>query len=255
VIQLALVGMLIVPTKIFVSLATGAILVVLVAVIAALTLLPALISLLGDRIERLRVPFFGRRAQRSSETGGFWGRIVTVVMRHPVVALVLSVAVLSDSALDAVRALRNTYLPDALTGTELNAYVTGASAQNLDYFAITDKYRPIVFVLMLGLSFVLLMVAFRSVVVPASSIVMNLLSLGAAYGLLVFVTQQGHGADLFGLQQVPIVEAWIPLFLFSVLFGLSMDYQVFLLSRIRKRYDHAAMPGRPWHTASAPRRG
>jgi RND superfamily putative drug exporter len=336
-VVLALVGMLIVPTKIFVSLATGAILVVLVAVIAALTLLPAVISLLGDRIESLRVPFFGRRADRSPETGGFWARIVTVVMRHPVVALVLSVAVLliaavpyfsihtgsaglatlpnstdakqgyialnrdftvgevtpativvdgdvtspgaraafaklqaalakddrfgppqpagdsapdlavinvpvagdpnSDAALDAVRALRDTYLPDALTGTDLNAYVTGASAQNLDYFAITDRYLPIVFVLVLGLSFILLMLAFRSVVVPASSIIMNLLSVGAAYGLLVFVTQQGHGADLFGFQQVPIVEAWIPLFLFSVLFGLSMDYQVFLLSRIRERYD------------------
>src|SRR5690349_16050364 len=97
-VVLALVGMLIVPTKIFVSLATGAILVVLVAVIAALTLLPAVISLLGDRIERLRVPFFGRRAQQSSETGGFWGRIVAVVMRHPVIALVLSVAVLLIAA-------------------------------------------------------------------------------------------------------------------------------------------------------------
>ena len=109
--------------------------------------------------------------------------------------------------------------------------------QNLDYFAITDEYLPIVFALVLGLSFILLMLAFRSVVVPASSIVMNLLSVGAAYGLLVFVTQEGHGAGLFGFQQVPIVEAWIPLFLFSVLFGFSMDYQVFLLSRIRERYD------------------
>ena len=336
-VVLALVGMLIVPTKIFVSLAAGAILVVLVAVLAALTLLPAIVSLLGDRIESLRVPFFGRRAQEPAESGGFWGRIVAVVMRHPVVALVLSVAVLliaaipyfsihtgsaglatlpdsthakqgyvvlnrdftvgevtpativvdgdvasagaraafarleaalakdprfgtlqvggapaqrlavinvpvagdpnSDAALNAVRALRDTYLPAALVGTELTAYVTGASAQNLDYFAITDRYLPIVFALVLGLSFILLMLAFRSVVVPASSIVMNLLSVGAAYGLLVFVTQQGHGASLFGFQQVPTVEAWIPLFLFSVLFGLSMDYQVFLLSRIRERYD------------------
>jgi len=249
-VVLALVGMLIVPTKIFVSLAAGAILVVLVAVVAALTLLPAIISLLGDGIERLRVPYFGRRDQTSSDTGGFWGRIVAVVMRHPVVALVLSVIVLliaavpyfsihtgsaglatlpdsthakqgyvalnreftvgevtpativvdgdvvsadareafaklqaalakddrfgplqpasdsapdlavinvpvagdpnSDSALDAVRALRDTYLPDALAGTDLNAYVTGASAQNLDYFAITDQYLPIVFALVLA---------------------------------------------------------------------------------------------------------
>jgi RND superfamily putative drug exporter len=73
--------------------------------------------------------------------------------------------------------------------------------------------------------------------VPAASIVMNLLSVGAAYGLLVLVTQNGHGAGLFGFQTAQTVEAWVPLFLFSVLFGLSMDYQVFLLSRIRERYD------------------
>jgi putative drug exporter of the RND superfamily len=336
-VVLALVGMLIVPTKIFVSLAAGAILVVLVAVIAALTLLPAIVSLLGDRIESLRLPFFGRRAQEPSESGGFWGRIVAVVMRHPIVALVLSVGVLliaaipyfsihtgsaglatlpnstdakqgyvvlnrdftvgevtpativvdgsvatadaraafaklegalakddrfgtlqvegnpaqnlavinvpvagdpnSEAALNAVRDLRGEYLPDALAGTELNAYVTGSSAQNLDYFAITDRYLPVVFALVLGLSFILLTLAFRSIVVPASSIVMNLLSVGAAYGLLVFVTQQGHGTSLVGFQPVPTIEAWIPLFLFSVLFGLSMDYQVFLLSRIRERYD------------------
>ena len=138
---------------------------------------------------------------------------------------------------NAVRDLRDTYVPTALGGSGLHAYVGGASAQNLDYFAITDRYLPIVFVLVLGLSFILLMLAFRSVVVPASSIVMNLLSVGAAYGLLVLVTQEGHGAGLFGFQSVPTVEAWIPLFLFSVLFGLSMDYQVFLLSRIRERYD------------------
>jgi putative drug exporter of the RND superfamily len=70
-----------------------------------------------------------------------------------------------------------------------------------------------------------------------TSIAMNLLSVAAAYGLLVFVTEQGHGAGLFGFHVVPTIEAWIPLFLFSVLFGLSMDYQVFLLSRIRERYD------------------
>ena len=337
-VVLALVGMLIVPTKIFVSLGAGAILVVLVAVISALTLLPAVLSLLGDRVESLRVPFFGRRAQKTTAPHeGFWGRTVDLVMRHRVIAVVGSVALLlicaipylnintgaaglstlpdstlakqgyvvlnrdftvgevtpativvdgdvatpaagqafrklrtelaqddrfgpvapavappeslavitvpvagdpnSDAALNAVRDLRNRYLPGALAGTELQAYVTGASAQNLDYFDITDTYLPIVFALVLGLSFILLTLAFRSIVVPASSIVMNLLSVGAAYGLLVLVTQEGHGAGLFGFQVVPTVEAWIPLFLFSVLFGLSMDYQVFLLSRIRERYD------------------
>jgi putative drug exporter of the RND superfamily len=154
---------------------------------------------------------------------------------------ILTVAVAGDPnssrALDAVRDLRHGYLPPALRGSGLTAYVGGASAENLDYFAITDRYLPIVFALVLGLSFVLLTLAFRSIVVPAASIVMNLLSVGAAYGLLVLVSQDGYGAGLLGFQVVPVVEAWIPLFLFSVLFGLSMDYQVFLLSRIRERYD------------------
>jgi putative drug exporter of the RND superfamily len=79
---------------------------------------------------------------------------------------------------------------------------------------------------------------FRSLVVPLKAIVMNLLSVGAAYGLIVLVCQKGVGADLLGFQQVEAIEAWLPLFLFSVLFGLSMDYHVFLLSRIREHFDH-----------------
>ena len=90
---------------------------------------------------------------------------------------------------------------------------------------------------MLGLSFILLTLAFRSIVVPLKAIVMNLLSVGAAYGLLVLVFQKGVGNELLGFQQVDAIEAWVPLFLFSVLFGLSMDYHVFLLSRIREHYD------------------
>ena len=84
------------------------------------------------------------------------------------------------------------------------------------------------FAFVLGLSFLLLAVAFRSIVIPIKSIIMNLLSVGAAYGLMVLVFQKGYLAGLFGFQQVDTVEAWIPLFLFSVLFGLSMDYHVFL---------------------------
>ena len=91
--------------------------------------------------------------------------------------------------------------------------------------------------MVLTLSFILLTVAFRSLVVPTKAIIMNLLSVGTAYGLLVLVFQKGVGADLLGFQQSEIIDAWIPLFLFSVLFGLSMDYHVFLLSRIRERYD------------------
>jgi RND superfamily putative drug exporter len=89
----------------------------------------------------------------------------------------------------------------------------------------------------LGLSFVLLTIVFRSIVVPIKAIIMNLLSVGAAYGLVVLVFQKGFGADLLGFRQVEAIEAWLPLFLFSILFGLSMDYHVFLLSRIRERFD------------------
>ena len=88
----------------------------------------------------------------------------------------------------------------------------------------------------LGLSFVLLTVAFRSIVIPVKAILMNLLSVGAAYGLLVAKFQKGFGADLLGFQQVDVIESGIPLFLFAILFGLSMDYHVFLLSRIRERF-------------------
>jgi len=96
---------------------------------------------------------------------------------------------------------------------------------------------PWVIAFVLGLTLIFLTVVFRSVVVAGTAVVLNLLSVGAAYGLLVLVFQHGVGSGLFGFHHVHTVEAWVPLFLFSVLFGLSMDYQVFLLSRIKERYD------------------
>jgi uncharacterized membrane protein YdfJ with MMPL/SSD domain len=96
-----------------------------------------------------------------------------------------------------------------------------------------------VLAVVLGLSLILLTIAFRSIVVPLKAIVLNLLSVGAAYGLLVLVFQEGVGNELLGLEQAENVAAWVPLFLFAVLFGLSMDYQVFLLSRIRERYQRS----------------
>jgi RND superfamily putative drug exporter len=122
--------------------------------------------------------------------------------------------------------------------------VTGESAFMVDYDRITNEYTPIIFLLVLALSFVVLLLAFRSIVIPATAIVMNLLSVGAAYGLIVLVFQKGVGAGILGFTQVATIETWLPLFLFAVLFGLSMDYQVFLLSRIREHYmqhgDNAA---------------
>jgi RND superfamily putative drug exporter len=108
---------------------------------------------------------------------------------------------------------------------------------NADFLDSLDRYTPWVFAFVLGLSFLLLMMVFRSLVVPIKAILMNLLSVGAAYGLLVLVFQKGVGADLLGFQQTPQIEAWLPLFLFAILFGLSMDYHVLLLTRIRERYD------------------
>ena len=325
----AMFGMLLVPSSIMRSLAAGAILVGITSVLAALTLLPALLGLLKDGVNRLKVPFVGGR--EAGREGRFWGAVVDAVLRRPALSMAVSAAALlllalpvfrmeigtsgvstlpddlaakqgfvaiqrdfsgisvdpvdvavadtsaetqlglqrlreqladdprfgegevvrgedasllrvpvrgdevSDEAVAAVRDLRKNIVPEALPDSE--AYVGGTTSENIDYFdAVTDP-APLVFAFVLGLTFVLLTIAFRSLAVAFTAIVLNLLSVGAAYGLLVLVFQEGVGADLLGFQQVEAIEAWVPLFLFSVLFGLSMDYQVFLLSRIRERYD------------------
>jgi uncharacterized membrane protein YdfJ with MMPL/SSD domain len=334
---LAMFGLLLVPDTIFRSLALGAILVGAVSVVAALTLLPALLSLLGDRVNALRLPLIGRAAEEGTgREGRFWSAIVRRVMRSPVPTLVVSVAFLlalaapafaiehgwvglrtlpdrfpskqgfialnesfgigttdsvevavdgdirspeteraidelagrmrdepalrrvsverypdqnlavvealpvgdsrDDAAFEAVEAIRDRHVPEVFTNTDARVLVTGETAEGLDYFAMIDQWTPIVFAFVLGLSFILLTVAFRSIVVPLKAIVLNLLSVGAAYGLLVLVFQKGWGNELLGFQQVAAIEAWVPLFLFAVLFGLSMDYHVFLLTRIRERY-------------------
>jgi uncharacterized membrane protein YdfJ with MMPL/SSD domain len=124
----------------------------------------------------------------------------------------------------------------AFGGAPAEVLVGGIPAENRGYFAMVSSNLPIVIAFVLALSFVLLTLAFRSIVVPLTAIAVNLLSVGAAYGLLVLVFVEGVGADLLGFGQVERIDAWVPVFLFSVLFGLSMDYQVFLLSRIRERY-------------------
>jgi putative drug exporter of the RND superfamily len=327
----AMFGLLIIPNTIFRSLAAGAILVGVTSVLAALTLLPAVLSLLGDRVNALRIPVIGRGAERGTGTEGrFWGAIVRTVMGRPVVSLVLSAGLLvalalpvfeyrtgeagirtlpdrfaskqgfnelenefavgttdtvtvvvdgnvsapatrsaidrlaeemrndpelrqvetdfypeqrlavidalpvgdsrDKAALESIRQLREKEIPGA------RVLVTGETAESVDYYALTDRWLPILIAFVLGLSFVLLTVAFRSLVVAGTAIVLNLLSVGAAYGVLILVFQEGWGNEIFGFPQVDFIEAWVPLFLFAVLFGLSMDYHVFLLSRIRERY-------------------
>ena len=329
VFVIALTGMLLVPSNVMKSLAVGAIAVGIVSVLAALTLLPALLGKLGDRVDALRVPLVGRGGQESR----FWGSIVRVVMRRPVVSLVAFSALLiaaavpvvglnlgasgvstlpdrleskkgyealvrnfpqassspvliavegnvrspqvraavgrlrrelappfgrsdvrygpgvaaigvelggdktGEPALDAVRHLRSTLIPQAFRGSDARVVVGGDTADNVDFIDAMNAWLPYVFVFVLGLSFVLLTVVFRSIVIAATSIVLNLLSVGAAYGLVILVFRHGIGSGLLGFQRVDAIEAWVPLFLFSVLFGLSMDYQVFLLSRIKERFD------------------
>jgi uncharacterized membrane protein YdfJ with MMPL/SSD domain len=336
VFVIAMFGMLLVPNSIMRSLAVGAILVGIVSVVAALTLLPAVLGLLGDRVNALRMPLVGRRSlEASNPEGRFWGAVVRRVLGRPGLSLALSVGVLvalalpvlrldtgtsgvsalpdrfaskqgfvalqrdfpgttaepaqivvsnasgagvaaalaelrrnlgadprfgagttarsgdgdvallsvpvagdpsSTGATDAVRELRDEIVPETFQGTGADVLVGGTSSENIDYFDSVIGPAPFVIAFVLLLTFVLLTVVFRSVVVAATAVALNLLSVGAAYGLLVLVFQEGVGTDLLGFQQTDTIEAWVPLFLFSVLFGLSMDYQVFLLSRIRERY-------------------
>ena len=340
-VMIAICGMLIVPFLFFQSLAIGAILVVAVALAATLTLLPAVLALLGPRVNLLPVPLLGRFKVTSPDhsKAGFWEFITEKVMRFPVISI-LAIAVpmivltvfyfdiktglsgvdafpegaqsreafyvleenfsfgivnpvevvidgnvnspevqgavqrlqatlsndprfpippvptvndagdlalltliihgesSSQAAVDTVTALRDEYIPAAFEGVAASVLVGGITAITADVFEIVEIYTPFVFLFVLGFSFIVLMLVFRSIVIPIKAVIMNLLSVGASYGLLVLVFQKGVATELLGFRHAEVVDAWIPLFLFSILFGLSMDYHVFLLSRIRERYDH-----------------
>lgn len=156
---------------------------------------------------------------------------------------VVSTIIDAESNTAAARAiigtLRRDYIPEAFAGVPgVDVLVGGMAAETTDYVDTMNQYLPIVIAFVLALSFVLLTMVFRSLVIPVKAIIMNLLSVGAAYGLLVLVFQEGIGASLFGFRQTDTINAFLPVFLFAVLFGLSMDYHVFLLSRIQERYLH-----------------
>jgi putative drug exporter of the RND superfamily len=340
-VVVALMGLLLLPNTLFRSIGLGAILVVTTAVTASLTLLPAVLAAIGDKVDALRIR--GRRKGVRQRRGRFWDRIAGTVMRRPVASLMLAAGVLvlaalpyfsinegfsgvstlpdeapskqaflilerefsgglgspveivvdgditpsvtasiedlraalaadpsfgpstvevndardlglisaplsgdvaGNDALEAIRELRDRLVPQAFAGVPVEVLVGGETANNVDYLDQTTSYMPIVFLFVLGLSFVLLTVAFRSLVIPAKAIAMNLLSVGAAFGLVVLFFQRGVGPEFFkdiagwlGFGQVEAIEAGLPLFIFAILFGLSMDYHVFLLSRIRERFD------------------
>ena len=347
-VVIALVGIMIIPHTMFFSMALAAILVVIISVMASLTLLPAVLTLLGPRVDRFRLPFTSRGADISEAAGrkeeegkeqrrGFWEFITYRTMRFPIVSVLVvgglmlwasyyyfdinrgfnSVEVFPEdshtragfevleekfsfgyvnpakividgdlndpqvqagieqlaediqtdpelgtfvpqtspsgglglllvpvpgapsgsAAFGTVERLRDEYIPAAFNGVPATVLVGGLSAEFLDFNGVVATYTPISFGLILAVSFILLLIVFRSIVIPVKAIIMNLLSVGTAYGLMVVVFQKGIGADLYGFQQTETIDVWIPLVLFAVLFGLSMDYHVFMLSRIRERFD------------------
>jgi putative drug exporter of the RND superfamily len=138
---------------------------------------------------------------------------------------------------DLVKELRNEIVPAAIEGSRLTPFVAGASAANLDFSAFLGRRTPVFFGAVLGLSFLLLMMVFRSLLVPLKAVVMNLLSIGAAYGVVVAIFQWGWLKELVGIGKGGPIEPFLPMMLFAIVFGLSMDYEVFLLSRMKEEFD------------------
>jgi RND superfamily putative drug exporter len=143
-----------------------------------------------------------------------------------------------EESVAALESLRNEIIPATIGDVNgVEALVGGETAGTEDFNDVTSANLPFVFAFVLGTAFLLLLVTFRSIVVPLKAIALNLLSVGAAYGVLKLVFQDGHGESLLGFESTGAVTSWLPLFLFVVLFGLSMDYHVFILTRIREAVD------------------
>ena len=335
-VLLSLAGLMLTNDATFISLALGAIIVVALATVASLTLLPALLSILGGGVNRLKVPFLGR----DNAQAGIWGAITDRVLARPLllapvaagVLIVLAIPVGSlnigfnagaDSlpddvaskrtlqlleehftssltqpaliAIDAadvrspqvqravdalmarleeedaffppfetnvsrngdlmsirvplagkidddqseagVKLLRDVVIPESFAGSGAQVYVADQTAEGIDFRNRMYDSAVYVFAFVLGLAFLLLLVMFRSIVIPVKAIILNLLSVAAAYGILVMVFQQGWGIGILGSEASGVIEAWLPLFLFGILFGLSMDYHMLLLSRIKEAHD------------------
>jgi uncharacterized membrane protein YdfJ with MMPL/SSD domain len=335
---IAMAGMFFAGSKVFSSFAVGTIMVVAVAVVGSLTVLPAMMSTLGRRVEKGRIPLLHRLRRSTADDSRVWGLLLSGVVRKPRLAAALSALALvaltlpvlsmqtalpGNSSLPRSIPIMRTYdriqaafpggptpavvgvlasdvrepgvqngiarllarasatrgllkpitvrqsgdhrvetvsVPLAGSGTDsrsddalarlralvpatvgsvagVQAGVTGDPAGTVDFNSTMDSHLPIVFAFVLGMAFLLLLFTFRSIVIPIQAIVLNLLSVGAAYGLLVLVFQHGYGHQLLGFQGTSEITSWLPLFLFVVLFGLSMDYHVFILSRVREAVD------------------
>jgi RND superfamily putative drug exporter len=150
----------------------------------------------------------------------------------------------SDKTVDLVNNLRDNVIPAADKGTDLKAYVGGQTAGYIDLADRISEKLPSMILIVVALSFLVLLLAFRSILVPLKAAIMNLLSVAAAYGVVTFVFQEGHGASLIGLDgSIPIVS-FVPLLMFAILFGLSMDYEVFLLTQVHEHYKEHSDPTR-----------
>ena len=336
-VMIAMAGMFFSGDKTFMSFAIGTMMVVAVAMLGSLTVLPAILSWLGDRVDKVRVPFLGRMRRDDGE-GRVWGGILDRVLRRPLASAAAATATLillavpalglhtaisgvdalpasleelqsynrvndafpggatpaivaiagdasgpelraavgelerqalaSGQALEpidvevapggkamrveiplvgsgtdsgsnaALATLREDLIPATLGTVDGIEYaVTGDTAASKDWNEAMKSAVPIVFAFVLAFAFLLLLVTFRSVVIPLKAIVMNLLSVAAAYGVVVAVFQWGWGENLLDFESNGGIAAWLPMFLFVILFGLSMDYHVFILSRIREYYD------------------
>jgi uncharacterized membrane protein YdfJ with MMPL/SSD domain len=337
-VMVAMAGMLVTGDKGYESFGVATMTVVATAMIGSLTVLPALLSKLGDRIEKGRIPFLGRLRRSDGGENRVWSVVLTPALRKPAVAAVAATAVLlalatpvlhvhtAQTGLDALPAniptvgtidrlqaafpgnvvpaivaikadadapsttaavselsaqalasgqakqpievavnpgrtvtrvtiplvgngtdarstaalhtLRDRILP-ATVGTIAGATyaVTGGTANSVDGNALLKHSWPIVFAFVLLFAFLLLLVSFRSIVIPIKAIILNLLSVGAAYGVLVAIFQYGWGESLLHFKSNGGIASWLPIFLFVILFGLSMDYHVFILSRVREAYD------------------
>ncbi len=175
---------------------------------------------------------------RAAASGPLREPVTATMLDHGHV-LVVSVPLAGDgtgaTSVSALAALRDHALPATLGKVSGISYaVTGITAGNQDFTVQLDSRVPIVFAFVLGLAFLLLMAAFRSIAIPLISIALNLLSVGTAYGLMTLIFQDGHLSGLLGFSPYGGIVPWLPLFLFVLLFGLSMDYHVFILSRIRE---------------------
>ncbi len=335
-VMIAMAGMFLSGDKTFMSFAIGTMMVVAVAMIGSLTVLPAVLSKLGDRVEKVRVPFL-HRLKRSNGEPRLWGAILNRVLRRPLGSALAAAAVLvaltipafsltttqtgladisipeiepykalvdafpggpepavvaikatdvraepvreaiaelkqqalasgemnapihveasrdntvatieiplagdgsNETSKAALATLRDDLLPGTFDQVEGVEYaVTGTTAANQDWSSKMKQTAPLVFGFVLLFAFGLLLVSFRSIVVAVKAIILNLLSVGAAYGILVAVFQWGWGESLLGFESNGGITPWLPMFLFVILFGLSMDYHVFILSRIREAYD------------------